>query len=191
MKISSTLPVFAFFLLLGFDAIAQSSRTTNSVGRRLDDFNRQGDRAARDEMNREMRPRKPTKEQLQNVARVKAETKEDLEGLQDSYNEIVVRLKTRDLPPTFVVEAASKVNKHASRLKLNIAFPKPENESDAKPEDLSRDSHKLLLDLCRRIYDFLTDPMIENPQVLDVEAASKARLSLESVIILSERIART
>ena len=186
--------LLAFFVLAFFAAAgsvdAQSTRTTNSVGRRLDDFSRQGDRAARDEMNREMRTRKPTKEELQNAARIKAETKEDLEGLQDSYNEIVVRLKARDTPSTFVVEAASKVNKHALRLKLNVAFPKLDDEGETKPLEPSGDTRRALLDLCTHIYDLLMNPIIENPQVLDLPSSIKARNAVDSIITLSGELSK-
>lgn len=180
--------LFAFFMLT-FLAVtivdAQSSRSSTSVGRRLDDFNRQGDKAARDAMDREMRSRKPSKEELQNAARIKAETKEDLERLQDLYNEIVVRLKVRDIPSEYIVEAASKVNKHALRLKANIAFPKPDNDDEVDTAKPSGDSRKLLLELCTNIYELLTNPMIENPQVLDLQSSTKARKVIDSIIVIS------
>jgi len=188
-------PIIAFllicFLVSVADVYSQGTRTTNAGGR-MADFENQRRKADRDSMDREMRGKKPTKEELQNAARIRAETKEDLEGMQQTYNEIVVKLNENvTVPPAFVTEAANKVNKHATRLRANIALPKPEKEEDEKPPDISGDTRKLLRDLCLKIYDFLMDPMIENPQVFDLESAAKVRASLESVIAISGKLKST
>lgn len=180
---------FLLTCFLGFiaDVYSQGVRTTTAGGR-IADFENQRRKADRDSMDREMRDRKPTKEEIQNAARIKTETKEDLDGMQQAYNEIATRLNEGSISPAFVQEAAGRVNKHALRLKANIAFPKPAKDEESKVPDLSADTPKLLRDLCLRIYEFLTDPMIENPQVLDLEAAAKTRSSLERVIAISDKL---
>ena len=190
MKAWSFLLLSVFFAAFIDASYAQASRGISVAGRRVDDFNDQRTKAERDAMAREMRGKKPTKEELQNAARIKAETKEDLEGLQRSYNDIVVKLGAGIVPPEFIVQEAEKVNKFASRLKANIIFPKLENEQ-AKLVETNDDSRKQLRELCTRIYEFLTNPMIEYPQVLDLDAAAKARESLDSVIAISEKLKST
>lgn len=176
-------------LLLATSIFAQGTRSLSSVGRRLDDWDKQRTKVDRDAMSGEMRGRKPAKEELQNAARIRTETREDLEGLQLSYNKIVTKLtEGQTLDQAFISEAVTKINKHANRLKANVIFPKPEKEEEQKPVEIPGDSRKRLHDLCTRIYEFLTNRMIENPNVLDVEAATRARLSLESVIELSEKL---
>ena len=191
MKASSILPLFVILLGFGIDSLAQSSRGATAAGRRLDDFNVQTTKAQRDAMAREMRGRKPSKEELQNAARIRSETKEDLESLQASYNEIVTKLSGGATPSAeFVREAADKVNKHAARLKANIPFPKLEKEEVSSLPDVSGESRRLLRDLCTNIYDLLTNPMIENPQVLALPSAPKARNDIDAIIAISGELAK-
>lgn len=190
MRAFSLVFLLAFLVLLVGDSSAQVNRGISAAGRRMDDFDNQRTKAERDAMAREMRGKKPTKEELQNAARIKAETREDLEGLQQSYNDIVVKLSGGATPESsFVDEATAKVIKHADRLKANIIFPTAEKQDEPKPIVIAGDTRKQLRELCTRIYEFLTNPMIENPNVLDLEAAEKARTSLEYVISISENLA--
>lgn len=189
MRVVSLVFVLAFLVFSSTALVGQVNRGIFAAGRRMDDWDSTRSKADRDNMQKEMAGKKPTKEQLANAARVKAETREDLEGLQQSYNDIVTKLGGGQIPDsTFVNEAASKVNKHSSRLKANIVFPKPEKEEASKPIEIAGDTRRQLRDLCTRIYEFLTNPMIENPNVLDVEAAAKARLTLDSIIVASEKL---
>lgn len=191
MRELSVLLFFGFLLLFTGDSFAQASRGISAAGRRMDDFDNQRTKAQRDAMAREMRGKKFTKEELQNAARIKAETKEDLEGLQESYNEIVVKLNGGSTVPTaFIAEAANRVHKHAVRLKANVAFPKPEMDEERKLPGVGGDTRKQLRELCTSIYELLTNPMIESPQVLDLEAASSARNALEAIIVLSDDLSK-
>ena len=185
MKTAFLIFLFAFFLILPFESLAQASRGISAAGRRVDDFTQQTDKAARDAMTREMRGRKPTKEELANAARIKSETKEDLEGLQGQYNLIVEHLSGGTPSPELSAAALSKINKHASRLRSNIVFPKPAEDMAETPAVIPNDTRKLLRETCTRIYEFLTNPMIENPNVLDLKAADSARKSLDLIITLS------
>ena len=192
MRAFSLVFLLAFLVLFIGDLSAQVNRGISAAGRRMDDFDNQRTKAERDAMNREMSGRKPTKEELRNAARIKAETREDLEGLQQSYNEIVTHLSGGATPEiSFVAEATAKVNKHANRLKANIVFPAPAKEDERKPVGITGDTRKHLRDLCTRIYEFLTNPMIENPNVLDLEAANSARSLLDAIITLSDRAAKS
>lgn len=169
---------------------AQATRSLSNLGRRLDEFNKQNDKVARDEMNREMNGRKPSKEELQNAARIKSETKEDLEALQAEYNEIALKLNARvKIEDSFVRNLAGSIHKHASRLHSNMVFPK-QDENEIRPpiRSVQADVRLQLNDLCSRIFEFLTNPMIENPNIIDISSAKSARLSLESVIEISNRI---
>lgn len=183
--------LLAFFTILTADLDAQVNRGISAAGRRMDDWDNARSKADRDNMQKEMRGRKPTKEELRNAARIKAETKEDLEGLQENYNDIILKLSGGQRPETsFAVDVASKVNKHATRLKANIVFPKPEKEEETKPIEVDGDLRKQLRELSTLIYQFLTNSMVENPNVLDLGAAHAARRQLDAIILLSERAAK-
>lgn len=191
MRALSLVFLLGFFVVLSVEVFSQVNRGISAAGRRMDDWDNTRSKADRDAMNREMRGRKPTRQELQNAARIKAETREDLEGLQQNYNDIIVKLTGGQTPESsFVVEAASQVNKRANRLKANIVFPKLENKDPAKPMEIVGDERKRLRDLCASIYEFLTNRMIENPNVLDLEAAHSARDLLDSIIVLSGHVAK-
>lgn len=191
MKASSLVLVLACLLLFSLDLYAQASRGISAAGRRVDEFDNQRRKADRDSMDSEMRSKKPSKEELRNAARIKAETKEDLEGLQQAYNDGVAKLSSGQVLVTdYVAEAAKRINKHSTRLKINIAFPKPETEQQSNTSEVTGDTRKQLRELCVRIYGFLTNPMIENSAVLDVEAAVSARQLLDGIIDLSDRLGK-
>lgn len=192
MRTLSLIIALVFVFVLSADAYTQASRGgISAAGRRVDEFDHQRRKADRDSMDSEMRRKKPSKEELQNAARIKAETKEDLEGLQKAYNDAVAKLSGGQvLEIEYVVAAAEKINKHATRLKANIALPKPEERLQAKPIEVTGDTRKQLRDLCARIYELLTNPMIENSAVLDIEAATSARQLLDGIIDVSERLGK-
>ena len=167
-------------------AAAQASRSISAAARRLDDFNKQGNKVAIDQMQSEMNGRKPTKEELRRITRLRAEIKEDLEGLQSGYNEIVEALGGKAAaPPTAFAEAVEKIHKRSSRLRANVDIPQPKEPLDLPP---FTDERTELRELCLRIFAFLTNPIIETPNVLEVGAAAKAGESLAAVLIISERI---
>src|SRR5688572_11444993 len=68
---------------------AQSARTLNTVERRIENFNNQGLKAERDEMNKELRGKKPSVDEMKRAAALKAQLKEDLESLQEEYNLLI------------------------------------------------------------------------------------------------------
>lgn len=170
---------------------AQGTRSISSTGRRLDEFGKMSDKAARDELNREMQGRKPSPEAIRKAAAVKAEVKEDFESLQNEYNKLVTVLNSKEsLNPAFVRETAERIHKHANRLKTNVVFPAPlqSDSEEVKKADSLGDSRKQLRSMCEQIYLFVTNPIFENPNVLDIEAARKAASTLEAIINVSDRL---
>lgn len=191
MKALSLAFILAFLSIFSIEIDAQASRGISAAGRRMDDFDNQRRKAERDTMQREAQGRRPTKEELQNAARVKTETREDLEGLQESYNEILTKLSGGEVDGAFAIEATARINKYANRLKANIAFPKPQEQSERKPVEIAPDTRRYLRNLCTRIYEFLTNPMMENPNVLNVGAAHSARDLLDAIIALSDSVTKS
>lgn len=182
---------FLFVLFCFSDIDAQGTRSLSSTGRRLDEFSKVTDKATRDEMTREMGARKPSAEEMKKATAVKAEIKEDFESLQNEYNKIVMSLGSRDrLTPASVRESADHIYKYATRLKTNVAFPKtepPETKEIEKNTPVG-DTRKQLRTLCEQIYLFVTNPIFENPNVLDIDAARKAARTLETIIDSSSKL---
>ncbi|HVF29648.1 MAG TPA: hypothetical protein VNA22_01710 [Pyrinomonadaceae bacterium] len=179
--------VIAFACVLFTTATVNTSAqaTRNIVGRRLDDFNKQTEKVARDEMGREMHGRKLTPEERRIAEAKKAQIKEDFEKLQTVYNEILTRLHAKEtFSDQYVADTSERVAKSGARLRENIEFPV--RTEDEKSTTVSPQSVSIKL-LCVQIHAFLTNPIFEIG-VLDVTEAAKARDALEKVIKTSEEL---
>lgn len=188
---NSILLLFALILVLVAESASQSSRASSAVGRRIDEFNRQGEKATHDEMNRELRKKAPSKDELQKAVRIRSETKADLETLQDNYNLMILRLADRsEIPREFINETSDAVIKAARRLRTNLALPasKPQ-EKESEEEKVPSEARLQMRMLCSAIYALLTDPMVENLNVVDTEFAAKTNMKLEKIIYLSQLLA--
>ncbi len=171
--------------LLGDEARAQPTRSIASSARRIEEFNKQGNNAVHEEMNRDMRGKKPSAEELRKAKLVEAQIREDLETLQSEYNNIVIKLQSGDqIADAFAVETAGRIHTHAERLLANIAFPKSQDDEAARSEVKKKlpNQRKQLFVICNHILEFFKSPLFESPNVLDVPNAIEARRSLLSII---------
>ena len=188
--------ILAFALLMGASAFAvesssQSTRQLSNVGRRLDDFNNQSTKAERDQMNNEIRGKKPSAEELKRAALLKAQLKEDLGSLQDEYNALVTKLKANEtISAKEAAEIGDRVHLRSERLLKNLNLPVSKPDDATERAAYSNDTNKLLRSLCAMLFEFITNPMFESPSALDVEAAGKARSTLEELIRLSDHVRR-
>lgn len=184
-RFSVRLVVFSLSLFCATSINAQTTRTLSSTERRIDEFNRQSEKVARDELNREMHGRKPTKEELRIAAARKAEIKKGFDELQAAYNDIVTKLHAKEAPSdAFVFEVTDQISRGANRLRSNLTFPERVANATAsvEPEPAS------LRVLCLKIYAFLTNPIFETPDVIDVRETERARDTLDSIIRASESL---
>ncbi len=195
-KISlSMIAVFVFIGAFGISVFAQSTRTMTPVDRRVEHINRQIQRSERDDMTREMKDQNhKTVNSRQNQA-IKTQIKEDFEALQTAYNKIVINLQSGNFDRGFVLETTADVQKYAARLKDNLMLPEPENNKEienAAKEELNFDNPRIALrTLCRHIYNFVTNPIFNEPTGLDVGQATNAVREIDKVIELSEKIRET
>lgn len=189
----SIVTIFCFITAFELSVFAQSTRTMSPIDRRVELINRQSEQFERDKMNRELNGKNPNEANLKRNQAIKAQIKEDFEALQSAYNKIVVNLQSRsDINRDFVLETTGDVKKYAARLKDNLAFPEPEEEATKEArvnEELNLGNHrKSLLTLCQHIYNFVTNPIFNEPTGLDVDQAAKARHEMDKIIELSEKI---
>lgn len=176
------------FTMVGFVFVgsAQTPRTPSSTGRRLDEFNRQSEKVARDQLDREMRGRQPTAEERRQSELKKEQIREDFEGLQAAYNEILTKLHAQErLSEAYVSDITAKIAKSGARLRHNIAFPERTSGDSGKAEASSPSGS--IKDLCLLMHKFLTNPVFESG-VLDVIDAEKARDALDKIIQISESL---
>lgn len=191
----SIIAVFVFVSAFGILVFAQSQRTMIPVDRRIELINRQSEQFERDRMNREM---KDKNRKIANSKRTQIlinQIKEDFESLQTTYNKIVINLQSGSLERDFVLTATADVKKYAARLKDNLVLPEPEKDkageaADKEESDLN-DRRKSLRTLCRHIYNFVSNPIFNEPTGLDVELAADARREIDKIIEFSEKINET
>lgn len=178
------------FTISAFDIAAQMGRVSSTNARRIEEFNKQGRKAVHDEMNREMRRKKPSKEDLQKASQIKKETIKDLETLQSNYNSMILRLAERTTPErSFIKEITDSTESSAARLRANLALPRPdETETPDEISTAEPDVRLRMHTLCVEIYGLLTSPAVENPNVVDVETAAATRNRLDRIIRLSELV---
>jgi hypothetical protein len=177
----------AMFLFLASTLSASAQRTSYPIDRRVDQINRQNQDFEREKMKREMKGGVKNPEEAKRTQAIKTQIREDLEAIQTAYNEIVTHLQTDKEPDqNFTIKEAAKVKKLADRLKANMMLPEPETETNA--EEKPETTKKMLRELCRHIYQFVTNPIFETQTGLKVEPAIQAHIDLKKIILLSEML---
>lgn len=178
-------------------AFAQGAGTRpTAVDRRIEQLNRQGEQYDLEKSIRDMKrgPEKPTdRRRAQEAAQ---QIKHDFEGLQESYNQIVLVMAEKDgleRKHDSVFRAVAEINKYSTRLKTNLALPRPKDEKEAKAQAASHNEQieESLMTLRRHIYSFVTNPLFESPGLLDLEQGRKASRDLDRIIEVSEIIRRS
>lgn len=124
------------------------------------------------------------------VEALMAQTEEDFNRIMTLHNEIARVLGSKnELNYRFVSDATAEIKKRASRVQNSLGLGLSDEEAlelekSTKDEPI-KDS---LIKLCNQIRSFVTNPSIENPNIINAEQMTKARRDLESLIQLSGRI---
>jgi len=126
------------------------------------------------------------------VEALMAQTEQDFNRILTLHNEIARALASNNaLDYQFVSDATSEIKKRASRVQssLNLGLA-PEDAQAAEKGEQSKDPElkDSLIKLCKQIRSFVTNPVIENPNTIDVQQALRARRDLDSLIQLSGHI---
>lgn len=96
-----------------------------------------------------------------------------------------------------IAEASAEIKKRAARLKTNLPLPEQENGEHAEQPlkgwdelDLGqvKPALKALDDL---IMSFVSNPIFQKPQVVDLQQSAKARRELDAIIRLSAKIKKS
>ena len=192
----SVFAIFGFAFALAPLIPAQTGRSVSPPARRIEEMNRQSEQFERDRMNRELTGKDRKAADAKRTQEIRNQIKEDLEALQKAYNEIVINLQSGGTPERdFVLETTADIKKFAARLKENLALPKTEKdavkENETKEELNLENRRKSLLALCRHIYNFITNPIFNEPTGLEVEQAAKAAREIDKIIEVSGKIKET
>lgn len=169
----------------------------SSVERRVEQLNRQGEQYERDKLRRDLEggepgadPRERKRSQV-----AAAQVREDFEHLQAAYNRIVLAMAAKEgLDEESILPALDEIKKCSSRLKGNLALPRPKGDGDNRDAREAPPPARLeesLMVLRKHIYSFVTNPLFEAPGVLDVEQATKAGRDLDRIIELSDGLRKS
>jgi len=194
---SAALCAFAFFMAR---PIAAQQPNPTSAAERM----RQRQTRRNDQMETDLRisslekdSRQPAKE-AEGPRLAEMQLKDDFEQLQTVNNRMMAMVFDNNvLDYKHISEAILEIRKRASRLKSKL--PLPVAEKDAPEEqpvqgltELNQGQVKpALLSLDDLIQRFVTNPVFQQSQVVDIQKSSKARRDLEAILKLSEKIKKS
>lgn len=180
-------------LLFAAPVFAQSAPGPPPIDRRNNaDRIRQQDMSRREYQLRNFGTEPGAPKDRRQVEALMAQTEEDFNRILTRHNEIARVIQSKDaLDYRFVSDATGEIQKRASRVQssLGLGLPEEETQGAGKLEEFKDPQMKdALIKLCKQIRSFVTNPIIENPNTIDAQQLTKARLDLESVIQLSAHI---
>jgi hypothetical protein len=164
-----------------FNAERARQRAENEVRRALEDIRQN--------------TRKPVPDQRQRLALL-AQIKEDFNLIQVLNNEMIrAAFTARTLDYDSLSDKAADLKKRASRLKNSIKFYDEKDEVKDERKSLKSsdtvDDKQLktsLIALRQLIGGFVTNPVFQNPGVLNIPSSAKANRDLQDIIELSDSI---
>ena len=118
-----------------------------------------------------------------------AQTEEDFNRMLMLHNEIA-RAITANKPIDyhFVSEATGEIRKRATSIQSNLQLSPPAEE--VTKTEMPPEMKDALIKLCKQIRSFVTNPIIEQPNTINVEKLADAKRDLDSVIQLSAHLKR-
>ena len=130
----------------------------------------------------------------QRLEALMAQTEEDFNRMLMLHNEIA-RAITANKPIDyhFVSEATGEIRKRATSIQSNLVLSPPAEEMkqiEMPAETNDSEMKDALIKLCKQIRSFVTNPVIEQPNVIDANKLATAKRDLESVIQISAHLKR-
>jgi hypothetical protein len=115
------------------------------------------------------------------------QTSEDFRAIQNINNKMMAQVyATESIDYDRTSGAIAQINTKAIRLKNNLSLPDPK---DVKKKQLSvagvKEFKSALLLMDRSIMGFVTNPIFQKPNVVEVESATRASQDLADIITLS------
>jgi hypothetical protein len=117
------------------------------------------------------------------------QTEEDFNRILSLHNEIARMLAaSKPIEYTFISDATTEIKKRATRLQSTLALhqlPSDELVVEKSGELSDKQMKATLVRMCNEIRNFVTNPVIQNPNTVDAQQLTNARHDLESLIQLS------
>ena len=123
--------------------------------------------------------------------------KQDFEHLQTTHNQMMATTFSNNvLDYKLISESSLEIRKRAARLKSTLPLPADEKaetgESLKSWEEIDRGHLKpALLLLDDFVMRFVTNPIFQKPDVVDLQQSSRAKRDLEAIIKLSGKIRKS
>jgi hypothetical protein len=179
------------FLLLAAPVFSQQTPGP-PADRSNPDRERQLDRSNREWQLRNFGNQPDSQPDRKQLEALMAQTEQDFNRILTLHNEIARAISSkRDLDYHFVSDATTEIRKRASRLQSTLGLREQAKEQQNTKDGAETNSAHLetaLVNLCKYIKNFVTNPMIETPSTVNAEQLTRARRDLESLIQLSEQI---
>lgn len=126
---------------------------------------------------------------------VMAEVNEDLNRLLTLHRFIATALKSdnQELDHKAFVDNAAEIKMRGTRLRMDLALPLDEKapKRDVLKDVDNRTLQPMLGTLSKLLDSFLHNPVFTDTGAPDMELAAKARLDLEDIILVSEKVRKT
>jgi len=192
MKNLCTLWLIAIALIPAFVVTASAQR--GGSGRPNPDATRTtiNDETFRELMKMERENKNPAGDNSEATRALLKQTSDDFRQIQNINNKMMAQVyaaETIDYDRTSA--AIAQINTKATRLKNNLALPNPK---DVKKKDLTvsgvKEFKAALLLMDRSIMSFVTNPIFQKPNVMEVEPATRASQDLADIITLSATLKR-
>ena len=123
------------------------------------------------------------------------QVKEDYKRIQIVRNEMVRNLiADRPLDYRLISDETGEINERAVRLKAYLMPPVPEDKEKNTRSQVEFNDEEMkgaLVELCNLIAGFIDNPVLKNPDTIDVEQSTRAGRDLFSIIELSGNIKRS
>jgi len=94
----------------------------------------------------------------------------------------------------YISDVTAEIKTRATRLKANLTLPEPEDDKSALKNENQPNGGQMkasLLKLDHSIMGFVTNPVFQNPGVIDLQLSAKASRDLKSIIELSNSIRKS
>jgi hypothetical protein len=168
---------------------AQGSPVSPPLDRRNTDRIRQQDISQREWQLRNFGTQPSQPMDRRQLEALMTRTEEDFTRILTLHNEIARAITSdKEIDYRFVSEATGEIKKRAARVQSALVLHLTGNDGQVSEKLEVSDGPQMkdaLVKLCKQIRNFVTNPMIENPNTVDAQQLTKARRDLESVIQLS------
>ena len=180
----------ALMLLFAASVFAQSPAGPPPISRTNNDRIRQQDMSRREYQLRTFGSEPGGPVDRRRLDALMQQTEEDFNRILKLHNEIARALSSKNaLNYRFVSDASAEIRKRASGVQSRFKLRPEEGYASPKMEEINdTQMPEALIKLCKQIRSFVTNPVIENPNTVNVEQLKQARHDLEDLILLSGQI---